>query len=375
MIMKNHCLNSTALLTSLLCLSAAPGLVEAADAKAPAMAEPQRNNSGGGFYLNGTLGFNISAKYSGFGVFPRQTLNGANGLPLSAGDRVYDDGYNLVEGLGAGDTRTFKWGFASDSQLNAARPATTAISFNSSTAAAVLGGSSVTGDPQPGFEMGYLHRLGELGKGSWGFMAGFGYLNVSLEDKRTYTGNVTRDTDTFATAPAVIPPAGYDGVAASPFGPRIENVPSGPRVTTLIAGGLTSTGPRSVNADLFALKLGPYYELPLCTKCSITLSGGLVLAAISSQFSFQEVNNIASINAFGAAATSQTFAGSNDKMALLPGGFADLRANYSLNDRWSVFAGGQYQYLSSFSQSASGRTAKLDFGKTLLVHFGASYSF
>ena len=130
-----------------------------------------------------------------------------------------------------------------------------------------------------------------------------------------------------------------------------------------------------MNADVFALKLGPYYELPLCAKCSLTLSGGLVVAAVSSQFNFQEVNNIASINAFGAAATAQTFAGANDKMAVLPGGFADLRASYSVNDRWSVFAGGAYQYLGSFSQSASGRTAKLDFGKTLLVHFGASYSF
>lgn len=372
MIMKKNSLNSTAGLTaSLLC--ALPGLVAAADVPAKALAEPPRNGSGGGFYLNGTLGFNVTAKYSGFGSFPRQTLNGAG--TATVGDRVYDDGYNLVEGLGAGDTRTFKWGFASDTQLNAARPGTTAISFNSSTAAAVLGGSSVSGDPQPGFEMGYLHRLGELGKGSWGFMAGFGYLNVSLEDRRTYTGNVTRDTDTFATAPAVIPPAGYDGVGAGPFGPRIENLPSAPRVTTIIAGGLTSNGPRSVNADVFALKLGPYYELPLCTKCSVSLSGGLVVAAVSSQFRFQEVNNIASINAFGAAATTQTFAGSNDKLELLPGGFADLRAKYTLNDRWSVFAGGQYQYLGSFSQSAGGRTAKLDFGKTLLVHFGASYSF
>ncbi len=370
-IMKNNSSNSTALLTSLICLSAVPGLVEAADANAKAMAAPQ--NSAGRFYLNGTLGFNISAKYSGFGVFPQQTLNGVG--TATVGSRVYDDGYNIVEGLGAPDTRTFKWGFAADSQLDAARPGTTAISFNSSTAAAVLGGSSVTGDPQLGFEMGYLHRMGELGKGSWGFMAGFGYLNVSLEDNRTYTGNVTRDTDTFATAPAVIPPAGYDGVAAGPFGPRIENLPSGPRVTTIIAGGLTSSGPREVNADVFALKLGPYYELPLCQQFSISLSGGLVLAGVSSQFKFQEANNIASINAFGAAAATQRFAGTNDKMDLLPGGFVDLRANYNVTERWNIFAGGQFQYLSSFQQSASGRTAKLDFGKTLLVHFGASYSF
>lgn len=371
-IMKNNCLNSTAFLTSLICLSAAPGLVEAADANAKAMAAPQ--SSAGRFYLNGTLGFNVSAKYSGFGVFPRQTLNGAG--TATVGDRAYDDGYNLVEGLGAGDTKTFKWGFASDTQLDAARPGPfTSISFNSSTAAAVLGGSSVTGDPQPGFEMGYLHRMGDLGKGSWGFMVGFGYLNVSLEDNHTYRGNVTRDTDTFATGVAVIPPAGYDGVGAGPFGPRIENTPTAPRVTTIIAGGLTSSGPREVNADVFALKLGPYYELPLCQQFSVSLSGGLVLAGVSSQFKFQEANNIASINAFGASAATQRFAGTNDKMDLLPGGFVDLRANYSVNDRWNIFAGGQYQYLSSFQQSASGRAAKLDFGKTLLVHFGASYSF
>ena len=320
------------------------------------------------------LGFNVSAKYSGFGIFPRQTLNGAG--TATAGDRVYDDGFNLVEvpDLSALDTRTFNWSFASDTQLNLPRPATTAISFNSSTAAAVLGGRSVSGDPEPGFEMGYLHRMGELGKGSWGFMAGFGYLNVSLEDKRTYTGDVTRDTDTFATAPAVIPAATTLPLIA---GPRIENVPTAPRVTTIVAGGLTSSGPRSVNADLFALKLGPYYELPLGQKCSVSLSGGLVVAAISSQFSFSEVNNIASINPFpgGAASATQTFTGSNDKMAFLPGGFADLRANYTVNDRWSVFAGGQFQYLSSLSQSASGRVAKIDFGKTVLVHLGASYSF
>lgn len=356
-------------LLSLFCCATTTEVLHAADKfKTPA-------DSNGKFFMGGSVGLNISANFSGFGGFPRQTSPGPNAGP---GNRFYDDGFNLIENAGVPDTLTFRWDYSNASQVDLAN---NRIKFHSYTTTPTLSEKNVDDGVHPGVELGYMRRFGMIGeKISWGLMGSFNYLKVDIRSRTSLVGNANVITDTFDTAGNITSDANGNAAPAPGLnvfnsGTRIQNVPLSRTFTTL-PGGLVASGVREIDADIFSLKLGPYLEFPLSEKFSLSLSGGFVLGGISSKFSYQEANNIAAIGTpISGVSTSQSFTGSDSASKFLPGGFVSLQGNYAFNDRWNIFAGGQFQYLDSLSQSVNGRSVKLNLGQAFLLQLGVGYSF
>jgi hypothetical protein len=66
---------------------------------------------------------------------------------------------------------------------------------------------------------------------------------------------------------------------------------------------------------------------------------------------------------------------SSDKSIFLPGYYAYIDANWSLNERSGVFAGVSYESYGSYDQKVDGHTAKIDLGSTINVHGGLNIKF
>ncbi|MBI5775314.1 MAG: hypothetical protein HZA89_16460 [Verrucomicrobia bacterium] len=345
----------------------------------------------GRFCLNGSLAFNIKANFYNLGGFARQTAIGTAGV---AGDQFFDDGYNKVEGLGFPDSRTFRWGYGDASQL-----AGGVANMSSSTSVANVSSlHNGGGEPQPGFDLSYFRPVGKLKRGGhWGIGAGFNYLAINIQDRRGLAGNEDRLTRAFSTAGSTVPPTPtppYDGEAGG-FNPatRILNVSAGADTLTTVIGGAAINGLRELDADLFALKLGPYFEYPLGKRFTVGGGGGFTLAVLDSEYKYNEATAITGMLATPAvagaamptvtglpASNTQTHIGSGSRSGVLPGLYLDLRLGCEISRQWSAFLGGQFQYLGDFNQSvtdASGtvRGARLELGAAFLVQFGLGYTF
>jgi hypothetical protein len=212
-------------------------------------------------------------------------------------------------------------------------------------------------------------------------MGSFNYMRVEVEDSTVLTGDAILQTDAFSkdglNLSFLTPP--YNGVEEdTTHSTRIQNAPQS-RTFTTIPNGLVATGLREINADIFALKLGPYLEIPMSERLSATMNAGFVLGLASSEFNYRESNTIASIGVppavLSGITTTQNFSGSDSSTEILPGGFAGLQVNYDITGQWRIFAGGQLQFLQSLEQSVNGRESQLNLGKAFLLQAGLSYSF
>src|SRR5205085_4473947 len=58
------------------------------------------------------------------------------------------------------------------------------------------------------------------------------------------------------------------------------------------AGAALITGHREFDAQVFGFRLGPYFELPLSKRWLASLSGGLAVLHVASDFTFDETVSI-----------------------------------------------------------------------------------
>ena len=305
--------------------------------------------------VRGRLGINIHAKFSSIGTFPPATDIGGTGSAL---DHFYDDGYVRVDESGNYGGQTWYWGYENAGQISGNN-----ILFHS-TSAKVGASHEVSDDPQHGVEMVYNRDLGAIGdKCRWGLEMAFGWNGIELRDGRTLPASVTRVTDSYAFAPGTTPPAApFNG----PFqGPSftISDTPNR-SVATLPA---TITGVRDLRADLFVGRFGPYFEFPFSSKLQLSLSGGVAVGALYSEFAFRERIN------FGT--TSVVRSGSRTDGDALVGGFAGASLNYKFDSRWNATLGAQFESLGTRSHSVAGHKAQLDLSKAVYFSFGMGYSF
>ena len=127
-------------------------------------------------------------------------------------------------------------------------------------------------------------------------------------------------------------------------------------------------GNREIEANLFLLSLGPYVELPVTKKLSVTAQVGGTLGIIGGEFSFTSETSLP-------GGASQSAAGKESETEVLGGFYVGAGLNYALNENWSLSADARYQYLNSFEIEANGSGAELDFGSFFLFNFGATYRF
>lgn len=311
--------------------------------------------------------FNITAEFKNLG-FPPATVPGPGGGLV---DRNYDNGYVRLEttGLAAGspDGYTSNWSYQNSGQV----VGNSLLMTKTASAGTVGSSGALDDDPQPGMEFLYSLALGPVGRFSWGIEGSFGFAGLDIQDTRSLNSDINVITDTFDISnlesgggpppPPGTPTPGRSGTSA------LILVEPASRSSTIFAGS-TINGYRSVEANVFDFRVGPYLEIQLARRVGLTLSGGLGLAWVDSTFAYNETLQLP-------GAGQLVNAGSGSQSDLLVGAYASANVSYAVADAWRLFAGVQYRNLGSFNQSVNGAEVEIDFGNALYTALGVSYSF
>ncbi len=306
------------------------------------------------FGVDFRLGLNIKAKFSNIGV------SAAQPAPSTGGgvDHTYSDGFVRVDSSGDHGGLTWNWGYQNAAQI----PGNDTLLMHAASAAGATSASNE--DPRVGFEANYARDLAHFGWGRWGVKLAFGYTDLDLRDNQPLNGNVSLITDAYPLGGITPPLAPYAGSFSGP-GPVIGDTPT--RTISMVPGGALITGSRQIDATLYDWRLGPYLELPLVAQLTCQVGGGLAVGLVHSTFSFSDTT-VTSAGALGAT-------GSNQRTDSLVGFYAEAGLAYQIIPEASLFAGGQFQYLGDFNQSAAGRNAQLDLRRSIFFVVGVQWHF
>jgi hypothetical protein len=353
--------NAYCLITSFLLAPALPLLADddVLRVKLEEPAKPTKNRFG----VSYRMGFNMEAKF--------KNLGNAGGDV----DRFYDDGYNRVDVSGNKDNLTWFWGYKNQSQVQG-----DTLVMHSTTAQGIRSGT-YDSDPQHGFELTFNRELGQVGKtkATWGIESAFGWTDIEIRDSRRLFGGERTVADGFdlGNVDPHVPPtsAEYPGHAGTSEGPvpgsegefpLIGSVPN--RTVTFDRNGAVLTGTRGFDADLFSIRVGPYVDIPLDDKWTISFSAGFAAALIDGEFQFDQRSTTSG------GTTHQV--GSGGDTDVLFGGYASASIRYAMNERWGVFVSGQYMGLAEcYTASARGQQIELDFTRTAFFAGGVTFSF
>lgn len=306
-------------------------------------------------------GWNVKTTFSGIGGFAPQSNPG----PATGGvDHEYDDGYVRVDSTNSGLDLTWNWGFERPDQVSG-------DNLFMRSARGVGDGTQSETDFQHGLEVTLARELGVYGKMRWGVEGALNYLYVGAKSSGAARVTLVNTVDTYdldGVDPFTSPGSGVpnQGTFFGP-GPLIGDAPIS-RHEEVIPGGAVATGTRELDAHVLGLRVGPYLDLPLSDKWVVTLNGGFALAAVASDFKFSET-----VSAPNLASTGRR--GSDSDAELLPGGYVGANIAFQMTPATRLFAGAEYQFVGDFTQSESGKRAKVDLGKTVFVKVGVSFSF
>ncbi len=336
--------------------------------------KPTKNRLG----VSYRMGFNMTAEFKNLGNVA--TAGGGRGRgpgPATGGqvDRFYDDGYNRVDVSGNKDNLTWFWGYKNASQVQG-----DTLVMQSTSAQGIRSGT-YDSDPQHGFELTYNRELGQVGKSkaTWGIEGGFGWTDIEIRDHRRLFGGERRILDAFdlgGVNPNVLPNSSeYPGHAGTFEGPvpgqpgEFPLIGSNPERTIMFdRNGSVITGARAFDANLFSFRVGPYVDIPIDDKWTISFSAGFAAAVIDGDFQFDQ-----QVTTTGATAPQS---GSGGNTEVLFGGYMSASIRYAINERWGVFVSGQYMGLADcYSASARGQQIELDFTRTAFFAAGVSYTF
>jgi hypothetical protein len=304
--------------------------------------------------LNFRAGFNIRARFSTPSslVFPPGPGAG------SAVNRQYNDGFVNVDSSGNQGGQTWNWGYRQASQVSGNNVLMHASGLERAS-------EHATDDPNLGLDFNYVRDIAHPSWGQWGIKVGAAYTRVDVRDAAPMSANVETITDKYPLNGVTPPMAPYSGSFSGP-GPVIGSKPSS-RTTAIAPNGAIITGDHSLEASLFDLRLGPSFNIPLFNRFSLQTGGGLAVGLVYSHFSFTESST--------AGAGPVSASGSSTRTGLVPGAYAEAGFAYRIWRSTSLFTGAQFEYLGDFQQGADGRTARLDFGRTVFYEFGLQWHF
>lgn len=303
----------------------------------------------------------VGARFS-FGVTAR--VEHVSPAPPAVPD--YHNGFVRPDISGGGDGMTWYWGYSADSQI-------VGDTLNLSTALESPSDgrtSEADGDFQGGFEVMYGRELGRisLGKRSapWGVEVGVTSLNTLLKTSDTFNGNVRVMTDSYSLGGILAPSAPYAGtfegpgpvIPTTPFAQRFDDVPAVSEVRT------------QIETLLVGLKLGPFIEFPITRRLQFNLSGGGVVLAAISDFSYAETVSVTGLSTDALAQSD-----SHSETEFVGGAYAEASFSYAITEFLSVYLGGQYQYIGDVTFGAQGKEATVDFSNALDMVFGLRTSF
>lgn len=365
--------NTVQLMAAAVMLLGSPVVILAGEADDPARRvrlqdpEPVEKDR---FGISYRASFNITAQFKNVGVAPGVGKAGSRGPGRAASgvDHFYDDGYVRVDSTHSGSGYTWFWGYKDAGQI---QPNDTLAMHSSSVVP--IKSTTTDDDPQHGMEVTYNRELGRSEKHnwSWGLEAAFGWTDIDLEDHRPLSGGVRMVTDAYDLGgidPNVPPYSteypGHAGNYEGP-GPLLDDRPS--RSISFSASGASVTGKRRFEADLFTWRLGPYIEFPIDEHWTFGLSAGAALGLVDGEFWFSQLVSTP------AGRNLQRGRGSNSDLVF--GGYVGGTIRYAINERWSLFASGQYLGLTGYSAEARGQKVEMDFARTASGIVGLSFSF
>lgn len=337
--MKTHSISRNLVLTGTLAVLIA-GLAAAAEPKE----WPRRDAAGPNrFGLAYRFGVNIQANFKNVGM-PLV-------VPPEPAREVYNDGYVGVDASGNFGGETMFWGYRRDNQVFG-----NSIVMNASTPGDIARTGS--GEPQHGLELTYNRELGMLGQCPWGLEVAFGYTELAFRNSATLAGGPLT-VNAYALPPGSMPPPGapHDNDANTP-GPTIYDTAT--RLPVSVASRL--------NASLYGIRLGPYLDIPVGRRAYFTLSAGLAVAVVQSDYSFSQSYT---------APTSATVvsSGSNARSDALPGGFVAAAFSYRLGKSVTAHLGAQYQNTGTFTQTVSDKQAEIDLSQGVFFTVGLGWEF
>jgi hypothetical protein len=232
------------------------------------------------------------------------------------------------------------------------------------------GSSSSHGDNvQPGFMLNFSREFYRNEKDQWrtGLEWSFGFSDYSTEDSHPVNAKGSLLTDTYSlfgnTVPSTTSYSQNSG--GDPNHIIIGDTPTRNINTTTVP----VSGTRKFDADLFEIKTGPYFEIPLNKTFSFSLDGGVAVVLVYSRFQFNEevVTPGGLLNVKGNTTDS----------GVQLGGYLGAKITAALDDQWSLFAGAEVQDVGSYvhRNHATGEAAVLDLSQAAYFTFGVGYSF
>ncbi|MEQ2007906.1 MAG: hypothetical protein ABMA26_14000 [Limisphaerales bacterium] len=319
------------------------------------------------FSLKATFNFNIKTE------FTSATPNNSGAL-VPGVNRTYDDGFVNLDISGNAGGTTWNWGYNTAGQFLAADPA--APFLGASSLAFHSAGSLADGQTRgsrdkmiPGVELAYEEVLGrfhitEKRRVNIGILATFGYMPLHQRDSGSLAGLVGVTTDKYAPG-AVLPPlAPYSGSFGA-AGPLIPDVPAD-RALTAVAG--TGTVNNKLEGSLYGFNLGPFIEIPLHDRVSLTLGGGLGVVYASTSYTYSETVVVP-----GVVTASRSGRVSADDW--LFSGIARANLYVALSEAWSWELGLAYQYAGNSRSSVQGKSSNLKLDGIMTVNTGLNYAF
>jgi len=332
----------------------APGL-HADDLFAPIQNTPEPSVDNANWFSFGPqFGLNINARFNHVG-----NVNPSSPGPATGGgaDRTYDDGFVHVDSSGDAGGQTWNWGYQNAKQVQGST-----LTLHSASSA-MDGTLNENDNSAIGFDLAFGRNLGTVLGGKWGLQAAFDFSTISIRDNNPLAGTGTLTSDSFSLSGVIPPLAPYSGSFNGP-GPLLGDTPT----RTAASDTVLITGQRTLDAQVYALRLGPYYEFLFGQRWSGRLGGGLALAMTDTRYSFNETVT------FGSGLVVNN-TGSSSGAEFRAGGYVEGKLLYAVTPSTSLFAGAQYENLGTFSRNAGNEQAQLDMGSSVSVLFGFQWGF
>ncbi|MGZ4961378.1 MAG: outer membrane protein [Limisphaerales bacterium] len=314
------------------------------------------------FSFSARLGFNISARFKNPGhIAFSNTRKTPDGLNFN-----YDDGYVLTDFSDNAGGYTYNWGFDNASQVNSPGTPNNQLALSRTTSADRMASPFQDADTAIGGELVYRREIGVVPKLHhlrWGFEVAGSLVNFSINDHRSFNGQVTRQTDTYVPYPDSTITDPRQGTFNGP-GQLLSDTPIS---TTFGSAPATISGNRKIDTDMWGFRVGPYAELPVAKHLNLSLSGGFAGALLDVDASWDETLSVGS--------SQYRFSGSGNNSAWRMGYYVSGGADYQFADNWSLVGSVQFQSLADYEHAISGRTVDIDLSKTIFVTLGLSYHF
>jgi opacity protein-like surface antigen len=313
-------------------------------------------------WVNARFAFNISAKV--------RTVS----PPTPSAPPVYDDGFVLADSSGSADGLTWNWGYDRADQI-----AGTTLNLHRSTGSPRTGiEETLDGDPHAGFELLYGRVLGffslsKTRQAAWGISGGFTSLDINLERTSDVSGTVSRQTYAYNLGATIAPTPPYAGTFNGP-GPAIGTAGTPlavPAPTAPVNVAATSSQTSQIDALALGLKFGPFLELPVSGRLTISFGAGVAVVDVLNTFRFSESTQLSGVAGGPPRSRSEEYR--QDEW--LVGFYAGAMVSYALNYSLSVFAGAQYQHLGEATVTGGGKEATLDLGQSYELVVGLRAAF